>query len=251
MAKILIVDDEEVARLTLAEILRLEGYEIQSVGSGEAAVELLRCEPFDVLVLDLKMPGMSGLDVLRSVVESMPNLSIIIMTAYGTIESAIQAIRYRVNDYLLKPVSPGQVLNSIEKALAEKHIPTGKVQEYPATFDDFTGGEAEKYSRRRMEMLPGGAVLAWDRRQISWDQGSLSLTPTEARLLKILFERKNEMVPHSELVFLIQGYRIDTEEAAKILRPVVSRLRQKLTSVPEWDDRIKNVRGAGYVLEIN
>jgi DNA-binding response OmpR family regulator len=67
----------------------------------------------------------------------------------------------------------------------------------------------------------------------------------------ILFERKNEMVSHTDLVFLIQGYRIDTEEAAKILRPVVSRLRQKLMVVPGWDDRIKNVRGAGYVLEID
>ena len=58
------------------------------------------------------------------------------------------------------------------------------------------------------------------------------------------------MVSHSDLVFMIQGYQIDTEEAAKILRPVVSRLRQKLSSVPEWNDRIKNVRGAGYVLEL-
>jgi len=75
------------------------------------------------------------------------------------------------------------------------------------------------------------------------------LTPTEARLLKVLFTRRNEMVSHTELVYLIQGYRIATEDAAKILRPVVSRLRQKLSAVPEWDDRIKNVRGAGYVLE--
>jgi CheY-like chemotaxis protein len=72
MAKILIVDDEEVARLTLAEILRLEGYDIKSVSSGEAAVEALRCEPFDVMILDLKMAGMSGMDVLRTVVDTMP-----------------------------------------------------------------------------------------------------------------------------------------------------------------------------------
>jgi DNA-binding response OmpR family regulator len=93
--------------------------------------------------------------------------------------------------------------------------------------------------------------MFWDKRQISWQQGSLSLTPTEARLLRALFDRKNEMVPHTELVFLIQGYQIETEEAAKILRPVVSRLRQKMGEVPGWGDRIKNVRGAGYVLELN
>lgn len=238
MVKILIVDDEEVARLTLAEILRLEGYEISAVGSGEEAVEVLRKEPFDVMILDLKMSGMSGLDVLRQVVDTLPNLSIIILTAYGTIDSAIQAIRYRVHDYLLKPVSPEQVLESIEKALAKRRSSRSIVAEETASM------------RGRVEQLPGGAQLFWDRRLISWPDASLSLTPTEVRLMRILFERKNEMVPHSELVFLIQGYRIDTEEAAKILRPVVSRLRQKLSAVPEWNDRIKNVRGAGYVLEM-
>jgi DNA-binding response OmpR family regulator len=238
MVKILIVDDEEVARLTLAEILRLEGYEISAVGSGEEAVEVLRKETFDVMILDLKMSGMSGLDVLRQVVDTLPNLSIIILTAYGTIDSAIQAIRYRVHDYLLKPVSPEQVLESIEKALAKKRSSRAMIAEESALM------------RGRIEQLPGGAQLFWDRRLISWSESSLSLTPTEVRLMRILFERKNEMVPHSELVFLIQGYRIDTEEAAKILRPVVSRLRQKLSAVPEWNDRIKNVRGAGYVLEM-
>lgn len=238
MAKILIVDDEDVARLTLAEILRLEGYEIKSVSSGEAAVEALRCEPFDVMILDLKMAGMSGMDVLRTVVDKIPDLSVIVLTAYGTIDTAIQAIRYRVHDYLLKPVPPEKVLESIEKALERKNKRTASVQ------------ESLPQSRGKIEMLPGGAQLAWDKREISWKTGTLSLTPTEARLLKILFERKNEMVPHSELVYLIQGYQIETEEAAKILRPVVSRLRQKLTNVPEWNDRIKNVRGAGYVLEI-
>lgn len=248
MVKILIVDDEEVARLTLAEILRLEGYEIKSVGSGEAALELLRCEPFDILILDLKMGGMSGMDLLQAVGELLPNLSVIVLTAYGTIDSAIQAIRYRVYDYLLKPVSPEQVLESIENALEKRQSERG------TGFRDDNSGEGDYVDHAsasgKVDLLPGGSLLSWDKRQISWETGSLSLTPTEARLLKILFERKNEMVSHSELVYLIQGYRIDTEEAAKILRPVVSRLRQKLSGVPEWDDRIKNVRGAGYVLEL-
>jgi DNA-binding response OmpR family regulator len=239
MAKILIVDDEEIARLTLAEILRLEGYEIQSVNNGEAAVEALNKDNFDLMILDLKMAGMGGMDVLRAVVDKMPELSVIVLTAYGTIDTAIQAIRYRVHDYLLKPVSPEQVLESIENALAEKEKAKVNLSESLKAGRDIHGP------------LPGGVTLSWDKRQIAWEKGSLSLTPTEARLLKILFDRRNEMVAHSELVYLIQGYRIDSEEAAKILRPVVSRLRQKLAVVPDWGERIKNVRGAGYVLEID
>jgi DNA-binding response OmpR family regulator len=237
MAKILIVDDEEIARITLAEILQLEGYEISTASSGEAAVEILKNEMFDAMILDLKMGGMSGLEVLNNVDTYQPDLAVIILTAHGTIDSAIQAIHYQVQDYLLKPAAPDQVIKSLEKALARKKT------------SGHTAEEQSKYPSR-VEKLPGGAVLMWDRRQISWASGNLSLTPTEAKLLKILFNRRNEMVPHSELVYLIQGYRIGTEEAAKILRPVVSRLRHKLTVVPEWGDRIKNVRGAGYVLEI-
>jgi DNA-binding response OmpR family regulator len=238
MADILIVDDEEVARLTLAEILRLEGYGIKAVGSGEEAVEALHSGVFDIMILDLKMPGMNGMDVLRSVPKLLDNLSVIVLTAHGTIDTAIQAIRYRVHDYLLKPASPEQVIASIESALEKRRQALQSVR------------EEKKSSPSRVDTLPGGASLAWDRRLVIWDSGSLSLTPTEARLLKILFERKNEMVSHTDLVFLIQGYRIETEEAAKILRPVVSRLRQKLSAVPNWGDRIKNVRGAGYVLEM-
>lgn len=248
MVKILIVDDEEVARMTLAEILRLEGYEIKSVGSGEEALELLSSEAFDIMILDLKMGGMSGMDLLQSVADKLPDLSVIVLTAYGTIDSAIQAIRYRVHDYLLKPATPEQVLESIEKALAKK-----RAERDSAIRDEVAASSygARSQPRNQVDILPGGSQLAWDKRQISWEGGSLSLTPTEARLLKVLFDRKNEMVTHSELVYLIQGYRIDTEEAAKILRPVVSRLHQKLSVVPVWGDRIKNVRGAGYVLELN
>jgi DNA-binding response OmpR family regulator len=238
MSKLLIVDDEEIARLTLAEILRLEGFSIKAVESGEAAVKALAEEPFDAMILDLKMPGMGGMEVLRTVVDSLPELSVIVLTAHGTMDTAIQAIRYRVHDYLLKPVAPEQVVASVEEALIKKRL------------GHSPGHEDRPAGRARTEHLPGGALLTWDKREITWPDGELSLTPTEARLLKTLFERKNEMVPHAELVYLIQGYKIDTEEAAKILRPVVSRLRQKLLVVPGWGDRIKNVRGAGYVLEI-
>jgi DNA-binding response OmpR family regulator len=240
MAKVLIVDDEEIARLTLAEILRLEGFTIKAVSSGELAVEALLGETFDVMILDLKMNGMSGTDVLNNLADRQPGLAVIILTAYGSIDTAIQAIRHQVQDYLLKPVSPDQILESIHRALAKQE-----------NRKEVIVSEAQGGYRSRVETLPGGATLVWDKRQISWESGNLSLTPTEARLLKILFERKSELVSHAEMVYLIQGYRLDKEESARILRPVVSRLRQKLSGVPGWGDWIKNVRGEGYVLELD
>ena len=113
MARILIVDDEEIARITLGDILRLEGYSVRAVGSGDDAVTVLQQESFDVMVLDLRMPGMGGLDVLRVVVDHLPDLQVIVLTAHGSMDTAIQALRFRVHDYLLKPVTPPQILTSI------------------------------------------------------------------------------------------------------------------------------------------
>lgn len=238
MARIIIVDDEDGARLTLGDILKLEGYEIHTAASGEEALRVLRAQAFDVMILDLKMRGMGGMEVLEEIAARGLAVQVIVLTAYGTLDTARQAIRYQVHDYLLKPVSPDQIIESVRRALAKRATPGIAEASAGYTVDP-----------DRVTHLPGGATLAWDTRQIIWAGGKLSLTPTEGRLLRLLFEHRNEMVSHSECVWKIQGYRVDNEEAAKILRPVVSRMRQKLAIVPEWNDRIKNVRGAGYVLE--
>jgi len=237
MARVLIVDDEEVARISLAEILRLEGYSIKAVGSGQAAVDLLRTTNFDVMILDLKMPGMSGMDVLRALIDTMDDLKIIVLTAHGTMDSAIQALRYQVHDYLLKPVLPEQVIDSIESALkARQAEKNGRAE---------AGGMNLRFFK-----LPEGAVIDFNKRTITWKNGLINLTPTEARLMSVLVESIGQLISHSELVQSCQGYKVDNEEAAKILRPVVSRLRQKLSELPGWDEWIKNVRGSGYVLEL-
>jgi DNA-binding response OmpR family regulator len=238
MARVLIVDDEEVARISLAEILRLEGYAIRSVSNGQAAVEILQSETFDVMVLDIKMPGMSGIDVMRALVDTLPDLKVIVLTAHGSMDTAIQALRFRVHDYLLKPVLPEQIIESIEAALAlnkstQDHKPNPPIK-----------------PQMRFFTFPGESMLDFSKRTITWKEGLLNLTPTETRLLMVLIESLGQLVTHSQLVLLCQGYRVDNEEAAKILRPVVSRLRQKLVVIPRWDEWIKNVRGSGYVLEL-
>ncbi len=238
MTRVLIVDDEEVARISLAEILRLEGYTIRSVSNGQAAVELLQLESFDVMVLDMKMPGMSGIDVMRAIVDTLPDLKVIVLTAHGSMDTAIQALRFRVHDYLLKPVLPEQIIESIEAAVSAKR-----------NDQDSKPNPAVK-PQIRFFTFPGGAILDFSKRTITWKEGLLNLTPTETRLLMVLVESLGQLVTHAQLVLLCQGYRVDNEEAAKILRPVVSRLRQKLVELPGWDEWIKNVRGAGYVLEL-
>ncbi len=108
--RVLIVDDEPVARRTLETMLKLEGYEVETAASGEAALRLLEERDFEVMVLDLKMPGLSGQDVLHRVVEMEKDLQVIMLTGHGSLESAIDAVRHRAHDYLLKPVEPEQLL---------------------------------------------------------------------------------------------------------------------------------------------
>ncbi|HEY5730955.1 MAG TPA: response regulator, partial [Anaerolineales bacterium] len=119
-SNILVVDDEPVARQSLSEILRLEGYAVNSVPNGQAAVEYVRTHSVDLMVVDLRMPGMDGLEVIQVVNQVSPETEVILLTAFGTTESAIQALRLRVHDYLLKPAAPSQVVNSVKKGLTRR-----------------------------------------------------------------------------------------------------------------------------------
>src|SRR5512147_1122244 len=128
-SNILVVDDEPVARQSLSEILRLEGYAVNSVPNGQAAVEYVRTHPVDLMIVDLRMPGMDGLEVIQVVNQISPETEVILLTAYGSTETAIQALRLRIHDYLLKPASPAQVVASVKKGLARRtartHIRNG------------------------------------------------------------------------------------------------------------------------------
>src|SRR5664279_911091 len=129
MVRILIADDQEIARLTLSDILRLEGHYVRMVDCGETALAALSEEPFDIVILDLKMPGIGGMPVLRKVSEDYPEIRVILMTAYGTIETAIEALRRRVHDYLQKPFSPDDILRSVDRAISGSAEPGSEVAE--------------------------------------------------------------------------------------------------------------------------
>src|SRR6266545_2026683 len=117
---ILVVDDEPVARQSLTDILRLEGYTVNSVPNGQSAVEYVRTHPVELIIVDLRMPGMDGLEVIQVVNQISPETEVVLLTAFGSTETAIQALRLRIHDYLLKPASPAQVMNSVKKGLTRR-----------------------------------------------------------------------------------------------------------------------------------
>lgn len=118
--KILITDDEEGLRQSLGEILRLEGYEVKTAENGEAALEILRQEEVDLVLLDLKMPGMDGMEVFRNISKIASETKVILLTAHGSLETALEALRQGAHDYILKPASTRNILNSIARGLAQR-----------------------------------------------------------------------------------------------------------------------------------
>ncbi|HEU0198978.1 MAG TPA: response regulator, partial [Burkholderiaceae bacterium] len=101
---ILVVDDEEVVRLSHTRLLSGDRCAVQAVWSGSEALRAMEAKPFDVVLLDLRMPGMDGMTVLRSIKQRWPQSQVIVVTGYPSLETAKEAIRYGAYDYLAKPV---------------------------------------------------------------------------------------------------------------------------------------------------
>ena len=115
--KILIVDDELIMRESLAGWLERYGHEVTKTASGEEALQILNDSRFDILLVDIKMEGMSGLDVLKQVKENDPEVAVVMITAYGSISTAIEAMKNGAYDYLLKPFEPDELGLLIEKII--------------------------------------------------------------------------------------------------------------------------------------
>ena len=250
------VEDEETTRHSLADILRLEGCRVQSAANGETAVELLWKEVFDLILLDLKMPGMDGLEVLRQVNRIAPDTQIILLTAHGSLESAIEALRSGAHDYLLKPSSPNQILQSVQSGLARR----AELQRKRLLLEQLETSlqELRDVETTPIPMIPNdpdvisfhnGTMIDLARREVSQGSVRVTLTPTEGKLLRVFVENRGRVFNHRELVSLVQGYETSEWEAPEVLRPLVSRLRHKLSTFPGGEKWIINVRGTGYMFE--
>ncbi|MCF8051420.1 MAG: sigma-54 dependent transcriptional regulator [Desulfobacterales bacterium] len=118
--QILIVDDERIMRDSLAGWLIRDGHAVETAVSGEEALEIIKKKRFDILLVDIRMEGISGLEVLRQVTESDPDVAVIMITAYGSISTAIEAMKNGARDYLLKPFDPEELGVLIEKIVDEQ-----------------------------------------------------------------------------------------------------------------------------------
>jgi DNA-binding NtrC family response regulator len=120
--KILVVDDEKIVRDSLTHWFQESGYETDSAESAEMALEMLKEKNYDLVLLDMKMPGMSGLDLLPKIKEKDPTIYVILITAYASVPSAIQALKEGAFDYITKPVDPDELDHLVRRALEERRL---------------------------------------------------------------------------------------------------------------------------------
>jgi len=126
---LLLVDDEEDFRTTLAARLKRRNIDITDLGSGKEAIELIREKPFDVAIVDVKMPGMDGIETLKQTREINPLVEVILLTGHASVEAGIEGMRLGAYDYLMKPCNVKDLLLKVEDAYQRKLFEEGHTQE--------------------------------------------------------------------------------------------------------------------------
>jgi len=247
---ILVVDDELAMRETLQEILELEGFRVSQADGGEAALKIMAQTKIDLMLLDLKMKGMDGLQTIEAAKRSSQETVIIMLTAHGSLESAIGAMRHGAFDYLLKPATVADILASVQRGLTHhtqmlrQRDLVGLMQRAITelhTAPSATTAKGERHLKLREIDLDLQRHIATVRGQV------LDLTLTEFRMLTYLMEHPDQVISPRELVAAVQGYQSDEHEARAIVRVHIRRLRQKIESDPDQPEYVLNVRGVGYV----
>jgi DNA-binding NtrC family response regulator len=129
-SKILIVDDEKNILLTVRHALESKGYDVASATTGEEALRLLEQQVFDLMLLDLKLPGIDGMHVLKEASEKQPQVPVVIISAYGTVGNAVEAMKLGAIDFLEKPFSPEELRETVRRVLARRELPEAAAADY-------------------------------------------------------------------------------------------------------------------------
>jgi DNA-binding response OmpR family regulator len=255
-AKLLIVDDERAMRVSLSEMFALRGAQVTVAADGREAIELLNQHDFDLMLLDLKMPGMSGIQVLEVAQKVRPATVVVLLTAHATLDSAISALRRGAYDYLLKPCEPRALIAGVERGLTRRAEFLRRQSLVGLMEQTVSALKADKQTPSAPGSLPtvegilraGDLVVDTKKRQALLGTQLLALSPTEYNVLAYLARNPNRAIPSSELVRGSLGYEVSEDEARPIMRVHIHRLRQKIEVDANNPQRLVTVRAAGYML---
>jgi DNA-binding response OmpR family regulator len=260
-ARLLIVDDEPNIRSAIGRALRLLGHDVTEASSGEEALLMLERLPYNLMVLDMRMPGLDGIEVMRRAHELYPNLLIVILTGHATLESAIAAVKSEAVDYLLKPASVQQIADTVTRSL-QKHAGESRrqhlVQLMGEALEALRQTEpplvAPPVSKTKSEQLLHFYPLTLDRGKrllsLMGDQvDTIQLTEGEAVIMASLMMAPDQILSCHDLIQVGWNYEMNEREAQGVVRPHICRLRRKLGVIMPKLPLIRTVRKRGYMLQ--
>ncbi len=221
--RILIVEDEPALRLGLSDRLRSEGYEVEVAADGEAGFARAREEPFDLLLLDVMLPGRSGFDVCRDLRREGIETPILMLTARGEVVDRVLGLKLGADDYLTKPFDSLELVARVE-ALLRRAQP------------DTEGGS----------FAFGDVRVDFRRMQVTREGEPVELAALEFRLLRYLVEHRGEVLSRERLLDDVWGY--DAEVYSRTVDQHIATLRRKIETDSRRPRHIVTVHGMGYKL---
>ena len=265
-AHILIVDDEPNLRRTVARILQRAGFEVTTAGSGKEGLELLSGHTFDLVYMDIRMPDMNGLEALKAIHATYPQLPVILFTGQPDLNSAVSALRHGALDYLQKPLKPEMIIERAKTALANlererrKKELQAQIEALQTELKNLEDGEetenapegnkpidtGERYVKR------GKLTLDLHTRRVNTGRNRLiDLPPTAFDYLLVLARHAPNLVDYQTLVAEAQGYQADMKEAQELTKWHIHHIREAIEPDTDHPAFIINVRGSGYRLVVD
>jgi two-component system KDP operon response regulator KdpE len=221
---ILIVDDEQSLRDFIRRNLDVRGYQTFTAANGLEALALFQTEPVDLVILDLMMPHMNGLETLRRI-RQQSLVPVIVLSALDEEKDKVQALNLGADDYLTKPFGVAELLARLNAVLRR------------------VGGSREAAAGNG-RIVRGALVVDPEKHTITWNGRHLDLTPIEYDLLAYLAEHEGKVMPHRTILQHVWGPEYGHE--AEYLRVYIGRLRQKLEENPASPRHLITERGIGY-----
>jgi two-component system, OmpR family, response regulator len=221
---VLVVDDEAVLAEMVSMALRYEGWNISTAGDGSTAIAAARAQRPDVVVLDVMLPDMSGLDVLHKLREENPQLPVLLLTAKDAVEDRIAGLTAGGDDYVTKPFSIEEVVLRLRALLRRTGV---------TTVDSGA------------QLVVGDLVLDEDSHEVTRAGEPISLTSTEFELLRFMMRNSKRVLSKAQILDRVWSY--DFGGRSNIVELYISYLRKKIDNGRE--PMIHTLRGAGYVLK--
>ena len=225
---ILIIEDEEQLCRSVAEGLRIDGYETDICFDGDEGLCLCMTENYDLILLDLNLPGTDGLEILRQFREHNTNTPVLILSARDQIEDKVNGLDLGANDYLTKPFRPTILLMKVKALLRRVEMDRGKTA---AEEDELHYGDI-RYSATENAVFCGSTIVA--------------LTQTELRLLSYMMKQPEKAYSREELLSAVWGF--DSEVETRVTDETLRRIRKKLLQAGSTVS-VSTIWGFGYKLK--